>query len=311
MVAKHRLRLLWVSLLVVGWLLPAPGQAQTLTDVFRFGQQQGLATVHQQRFLDYCLQHWTPADQQKMVTFVRQVRSPLGQFLLLESVLAGDKEARLAPFVQALNRLTDAQMLEQCTVRRSRALIQQWENTCSITTVQLFLADLSPRYAYDLKRNAGYATLLRNPANGIARQQQRLLGHYGGQAAIRGDYTGGITIGITDVLNQWVGGILRVRFWAEPAPASPSDLFVAIRRLLDTGINVPIRVEFLSNAGGHFLLVLDYRRQADDVYYLLYDPYDGVCGYVSETNLMRGSVAPLNTTWQVRISHYYPFVAGS
>ena len=106
---------------------------------------------------------------------MRQVRSPLGQFLLLESLLAGEKEATLAPFVQVLNRLTDSQMLDQCTVRRSRALIQQWENTGSITTVQLFLADLSPRYAYDLTRSTGYSTLLRNPANGIARQQQRLL----------------------------------------------------------------------------------------------------------------------------------------
>lgn len=297
---------LWLVLVL---LVHAPTYAQTLADVFRYGQQRGLATVHQQRFLAFCLQHWTSDQQTETLTFLKQVRSPLGQFLLLESVLAGEKEATLTPFVQALNRLTDSQMLDQCTVRRSRALIQQWENTCSITTVQLFLADLSPRYAYDLTRNTGYTTLLRNPANGIARQQQRLLEQYGGQAATRGDYTGGRTIGINDVLNRWVGGILRGSFRAETAPANATDLYAAIRRQLDVGINVPIRIEFVQSAGGHFMLVLDYKQQTDGVYYLLYDPYDGVCGYVSEATLNRGSVAPLNTSWQIRVSHYYPFVA--
>ena len=232
-------------------LLPAIlTQAQTLTDVFRYGQKRGLTTLHQQRFLNVCLQHCPPTEHTQMLTFVKQVRSPLGQFLLLESVLAGEKETTLTPFVQALNRLTDRQMLDQCTVRRSRALIQQWENTCSITTVQLFLADLSPRYAYDLTRNVGYGTLLRDPANGVARQQQRLLEQYGGRAAARGDYAGGRTVGINDVLNQRVGGILRVRFRAEPAPANPADLYAAVRQQLDEGINVPIRVEFLNNPAG-------------------------------------------------------------
>lgn len=59
------------------------------------------------------------------------------------------------------------------------------------------------------------------------------------------------------------------------------------------------------------MLVLDYRQQAGNPHYLLYDPYDGVCGYVSESNLTRGSVAPLNTHWQVRISHYYPCQPGN
>ena len=112
------------------------------------------------------------------------------------------------------------------------------------------------------------------------------------------------------MLNRWVGGILRGTFRAEPAPAHSADLYAAIRQQLDAGINVPIRIEFVQSAGGHFILVLDYRQQTDGTYYLLYDPYDGVCGYVPEANLNRGSMAPLKAAWQIHVSHYYPFVAG-
>ncbi|WP_020602739.1 hypothetical protein [Spirosoma spitsbergense] len=68
--------------------------------------------------------------------------------------------------------LTDAWMLEQCTVRLTqRLLIQQGQNSCSITVLQTFLADVYLRYAYELCAEPNYSVVMLIQSDGIARQQ--------------------------------------------------------------------------------------------------------------------------------------------
>ncbi len=271
----------------------------------QYGRRLGLATVRQEALLNASLNGWTASQQQYVRQQIGQGRTILGQFLLLESLLAGDQAPALQSFAGRINPLTDAQMLEQCSVRTTqRSLIQQWQNSCSITVVQTFLADICPRYAYELRTQPDYSVVMPNQPDGIAQQQQQLLRQYGGQCSPRGTVSGG-DIGLNGPLNDFVGKILRVSFGAVAVSPNTDETFGAVRAQLAVGLCVPVRIN-INPGAGHFLLVLDSRSTASGPAFLLYEPFNGLTGYVLESTLKQGSLAPLNTSWQFQFTHYYP-----
>jgi len=64
-------------------------------------------------------------------------------------------------------------------------------------------------------------------------------------------------------------------------------------------------IGFDGTDGKHFILVLKY-KYANGYQYLIYDPWDGVCDYVSQYNLEAGSMAPVNSSWRITVDYYYP-----
>lgn len=265
----------------------------------------GLASPRQESLLNAYLNQWTAGQQRSVRQQIGQGRTPLAQYLLLESLMAADAAPVLQAFASQINGLTDARMLEQCTVRTTqRSLIQQWQNSCSITVVQTFLADICPRYAYELRAQPDYSLVSPNQPDGIAQQQQQLLRQYGGQCSPRGTANGG-DIGLNGPLNDFVGKILRVSFGAQAVSPNPDEGCRAIRAQLTAGMCVPIRINIVPNAA-HFLLVLSSRSTAYGTAFLIYEPFNGLTGYVLESTFKQGSLAPLNTGWRFELTHYYP-----
>lgn len=65
-------------------------------------------------------------------------------------------------------------------------------------------------------------------------------------------------------------------------------------------------IGFEGTEGKHFVLVMKYKYDGSGYQYLIYDPWDGVSDYVSQSNLEAGSMAPLNNSWKISIDYYYP-----
>ncbi len=280
--------------------------AQTVRDIFTYGVQRGWAGQAQLNRLETALQPYTQADLLKFAGFLNQAKTPAARFFTLESWLAGDDQQTLQAFINELNAVTEKEQLEGCMMNTAHSLIQQWENSCPVTTVQTFLGDLSPRYAWQVKRSGNYSQLDPSLKNGMAQQQKMLMEKYGGKVAPRGDYKG-TYIGILNPLNEWVGLILGVRFRAEQISGSLAQVLPVIRQQLNAGINVPLLISFEGTSGAsHFVLVMGYRYGANGTDYLFYDPWDGITGYVPESNLLKGSMAPLQNNWKIKVNYYYP-----
>src|SRR6476469_1735642 len=135
-------------------------------------------------------------------------------------------------------------------------------------------------------------------------QQKELIEKYGGIVSRRNDNSGKI-IPINSVLNDYVGKLLNKSFDHYPVTESLPTVFSKIRQQLDNGIDTPILVEFVGTQARHFLLLLRYKNTGNGSEYLIYDPWDGVCDYVSEATIMKGSLYPLNTTWKIAVDYYY------
>ena len=282
-------------------------QAQELKTVFDFGKQKGWASAFQEKKLNTYLATWTPADEAKFVRFLNQAKTRSARFFVLESWLAGDETKILQKFINELNAYPEDYQQQQCYAGSASSIIQQWQNTCSITVCQTYLADICPRYAWDVKKLPNFQALANDPSHPMAAQQKMLIEHYGGTVSKRGDESG-LNIGINNPLNEWVGLPLGVKF-SPHAISQDLSLWVHLfRKQLDDGLNVPLLVGFKDGGTNHFILLMGYQIKNGTYHYLIYDPWDGVCNYVSESNLLRGSLAPLNNTWSIEVKYYYPAV---
>jgi hypothetical protein len=227
------------------------------------------------------------------------------RFFVLKSLLAGDNYETLQKFINQLNAYPEAFQQERCLVINTKSIIQQWQFSCSVTTVQTFLADLCPRYAWEIKQIASYDAIANNPNHPMAQQQKELLEKYGGKASARGDVSG-VAIGINGPLNELVGPLLGVTFYAQEVNEPLPVVFSKVRSQLDRGINVPLLVGFMGTDTRHFILTLNYRRVGGVHEYFIYDPWEGKSGYVSEDNILRNSFYPLLSQWKLSLDYYYP-----
>lgn len=87
----------------------------------------------------------------------------------------------------------------------------------------------------------------------------------------------------------------------EPLPA----VFAKVRSQLDKGMDTPLLIGFVGSQARHFILVMNYRYVQGGYQYQIYDPWDGVCNYVRESNILQGSTAPLLTSWKINVDYYY------
>lgn len=273
--------------------------------VFNFGKSKGWTTGWQEEKLNIYLNKLT-ADQYKVLQqFLNTATTSSAKFFALKSLLGGDDWPTLWQFVNELNQYSEAYQQEHCLITTHKSIIQQWQVTCSVTVVQAFLGDICPRYTWDMKKVPDFDIEDPDPyKNPMGIQQKELIEKYGGVVSKRNDNSGKI-IPINSVLNDYVGKILNKSFdhyqVTEPLPT----VFAKVRNQLDKGIDTPLLVGFQGTGARHFLLALRYRNTNNGVEYLIYDPWDGVCDYVTESTLMRGSLSPLNTSWKISVDYYY------
>ena len=279
--------------------------ANDLKAIFEFGRQKGWAQQPHVNKFNAFLKILSADDSKKVVVFLQQATTPSARFFALKSLLTGDGYPVVQKYIEELNQHPESYQQENCLVTNRRSIIQQWEFSCSVTVVQTFLADLSPRYAWEVKQIPNFNAVANNANHPMAEQQKLLLEKYGGIASPRGDYSGK-AIGINDALNELVGPIVGARYYAQQVSEPLRSVLTKIRNQIDKGFDVPLLVGFVGSQAKHFILTMRYRQTANGYQYLIYDPWDGVCDYVDETTILNGSLSPLLTQWKISIDYYYP-----
>lgn len=279
--------------------------SQGLKSIFEFGNQKGWVTQLYVNKFNTFLNKLSAVDVKKVVVFLQQAITASAKFFALKSLLTGDSYAVVQKFIEQMNQHPESYQQENCLVTNKRSIIQQWEFSCSVTSVQTYLADLDPRYAWEVKQIPNFDVATNNPTHPMAEQQKELLEKYGGTASKRGDYTGK-AIGINVPLNELVAPILGVKFYAQQVNEPLPNVLGEIRMVLDKGIDEPLLIGFVGTQARHFILVLRYRHTASGFQYLIYDPWDGKCDYVNETTIVQGSLLPLLAQWKISIDYYYP-----
>ena len=277
---------------------------QDLKNIFEFGRAKGWASlVHENKFQQFT--NGLPSqDIKNMVGFINQAKTASAKFFVLKSWLTGDYIAELQTFIDQLNAVTEAVQQEKCLVNSHHSIIQQWQQSCSVTVVQTYLGDLCPRYVWGLKQVQNYDVLDHDSKSATAQQQKWLLEKYGGMVSVRGDNSGK-QIPINDPLNELVGKILGLHFSTQQVTTSIPNVFTTVRSELDKGLDVPLLIGFADTEVRHFILVMKYRYVEGQFQYLIYDPWDGLCDYVSENTIQQGSLSPLFPGIKISIDYYY------
>jgi len=277
----------------------------TLATIFSFGKQHGWASgVVENRFNNYVNQ-LSGSERNKITALLNQANTSSARFFVLKSLMSGDSYDEAQKFIQQLNQYPESYQQEHCLITTHKSIIQQWEYSCSVTVVQTYLGDLCPRYAWEIKQTQDYDVISRDPYhNAMGVQQKQLLEQYGGIASIRGDYSGKY-IAINDALDQLVGRILGVHYTTRQVTESLPVTFQRIRSEVDRGLDVPLLIGFVGSQARHFLLLMKYKYVQGSYQYLIYDPWDGLCDWVSEATVISGSLSPLLTQWRITLDYYY------
>ena len=279
--------------------------SQKLRAIFDFGKERGWAAAFQENKYNQYVSPLPAKDKITLLNFLLQAKTSSAQFFVFKSWLTGERNDVLQKFIGQLNNHSESDQQEKCLVTTHRSIIQQWEFSCSVTTVQTFLADLSPRYAWEIKQINNFDAAANDPNHPMAQQQKILMEKYGGVTSPRGDFSGK-PIGITEALNDYVGPILGVHFTYEFITEPLQAVLGKIRNQIDRGIDVPLNIKFVGTEARHFILVMKYKYIQGSYQYLIYDPWDGACDYVTESNILQGSLYPLLNQWKVSVDYYYP-----
>lgn len=90
---------------------------------------------------------------------------------------------------------------------------------------------------------------------------------------------------------------------AGATPASRTAALNQMEKLLDQGVDVPIRVGW-PGGSGHFQLCSDVQGTAPNRQFLISDPWTGHSGWISETSIANGNTDFFAGTGT--LSHIYP-----
>jgi small nuclear ribonucleoprotein (snRNP)-like protein len=278
---------------------------QALRAICDFGYQKGWSSpVFATKFKNYLNDH-SAKELRALLNFLQKATTSSARFFALKSLITGDNEDVVQKFIAQLNQYPEAYQQENCVATNRRSVIQQWQYSCSVTMIQTFLADLSPRYAWEIKQIANFDVATNDPNCPMAQQQKQLMEKYGAVPTPRGDVSGK-SIGIIEPLRELITPILGVNFYAQEVTEPLPQIFSKVRAQLDNGINVPLLVGFVGTQARHFILAMRYRKVGNGYQYLIYDPWDGKCDYVSESTILNGSLAPLLSEFRITVDYYYP-----
>ena len=275
-----------------------------LRNIFDFGKKHGWVTpVQEEQYRQY-IAPLTEEEKTRLLNFIIKAKTASARFFVLKSWLVKDDLEILQRFMDELNRYPESYQQDKCLMTSRRSLIQQWQNTCAVTAVEALLADLCPRFAWDLKQIDHFDEVANDPNNPIAQQQKILLEKYGAQAVARGDVSAKV-IPINGALDDFVTPILGVHFYTQEVNEPLPTVLSKIRSQLDKGLDVPLLVGFMGTGARHFVLAMKYRNTGFGNEYFMYDPWDGICDYVRESNILQNSFVPLLSSYKISIDYYY------
>ena len=279
--------------------------AVALKNIFDFGNDKGWGSTKIDLKYEEFTKNFSDKDFQNVLIFLQKATTPSAQFFALKSLLTGDSYETVADFIIQLNNHDEAYQQENCLVTNLQSIIQQWQFSCSVTLLQTYLADLCPRYAWEVKKIANFDKVTNDPESPMAQQQKQLLEKYGGVATPRGDVSG-TPIGILIPLNELVGAVIGVTFYAQDVNEPLPVVFEKIRAQLDKGINTPLLIGFTGTTARHFILAMRYQKTNGGYKYLIYDPWDGKCDYVNQSSIEQGSLHPMLAGSTISLDYYYP-----
>jgi hypothetical protein len=183
----------------------------------------------------------------------------------------------------------------------TQALEQRWNDSCGPTTVEMTEGDNDPVYSYNLNS----AELAHSTNSGqVSFDQALTLIFNSGVPKPRG--TAGKGMALDRALNALAGPITNRTYTTQAAgntPAARTATMNQMEKLLDQGIDVPIRVGWLGG-GGHFQLCSDVQGTSPNRQFLISDPWNGQSGWIGE-----GAIANGNTNFFAgngNLSHIYP-----
>jgi hypothetical protein len=188
----------------------------------------------------------------------------------------------------------------------NEALEQRWNDSCGPTTVEMTEADNDPVYSYGLN-----STELAHSTNrGLVSTDQALtLMFNSGVPKPRG--TPGKGMALENALNAMASPVTDRTYSTQDVGITPAGRTAALNqmeKLLDQGVDVPIRVQWPSG-GGHFQLCSDVQGTAPNRQFLITDPWNGQSGWINESSIVNG-----NTHFFAgngRLSHIYPSTPNS
>jgi hypothetical protein len=186
----------------------------------------------------------------------------------------------------------------------NQALEQRWNDSCGPTTVEMTEADNDPVYSYNL--NAAELAHSTNPGM-VSLDQALMLTVNSGVPRSRGTAGTGMTLeGALNTVASPMTGRMYTTQGAGSTPAQRTATMDQMEKLLDQGIDVPIRVGW-TGGGGHFQLISDVQGAAPNRQFLVSDPWNGQSGWIGETAIANG-----NTNFFAgngTLTHIYPSVA--
>jgi Papain-like cysteine protease AvrRpt2 len=183
----------------------------------------------------------------------------------------------------------------------TQALEQRWNDSCGPTTVEMTEADNDPVYSYNLNSTE----LAHSTKPGLVSMDQALtLILNSGVPRARG--TAGKGMALDSALNLLAGPITNRTYTTQAAgntPAARTATMNQMEKLLDQGIDVPIRVAW-PGGGAHFQLCTDVQGTAPNRQFLVSDPWNGQTGWISEAAIANGNTNFFAGTGT--LSHIYP-----
>lgn len=278
---------------------------QYLRGVLDFGKSRGWSTVVQDRRFNSSIAQFPQGSLTAVADIIRGAHTHSAQFFALKSLVDGDDYPTLQRFIGELNQYDETYQQQHCLVFSSQGLVQKWQYSCAIAVTLTLMSELNPRYAWDVKKIDGYDQMINDPNNTMARQEKYLLEKYGGITSPRGDMSGK-GIPINDAINDIVGNIMGLNFYTQQITGPVPDALNSIRGLLEDGMDVPVLMNFLPSEAAHFILFLRSKYDNGQYQFLIYEPWEGKCAWVSTSTILSGSLSPLLSQWQVRLTYYYP-----
>jgi hypothetical protein len=183
----------------------------------------------------------------------------------------------------------------------TQALEQRWNDSCGPTAVEMTEADNDPVYSYNL--NSAELAHSTKPGR-VSLDQAVTLILNSGIPQPRGTAGKGMTLdGALNVLASPITNRTYTSQGVGNTPAARTATMNQMEKLLDQGIDVPIRVGW-PGGGGHFQLCSDVQGTAPARQFLISDPWTGQSGWIGEAAIANGNTNFFAGTGT--LSHIYP-----
>src|SRR5262249_49019348 len=188
----------------------------------------------------------------------------------------------------------------------TQALEQRWNDSCGPTTIQMTEADNDPVYSYGVNSTE----LAHDTKRGLLSTDQALtLMFNSGVPRQRGTRGKGMTLegGLNGAAPPVTDRTSSTRAVAN-TPAGRTAALNQMEKLLDQGVDVPIRVQW-PNGDGHFQLCSDVQGNAPNRQFLINDPWTGHSQWINESSIANGNtdfMAGKGTLAHIYSSHQKP-----